>query len=123
MISAVGAAVLVGIGAYLTVVHHAGGALVLVIGCVCLLFSFALVPLARRRAARGLPSNSPDLPGWLTIISPCLITPGVADAFDHQFGVSSIVFMGVSLQVCKGVTQGNRIAGGYTRRFGRENRS
>ena len=122
-LSAVCAAVLVGIGAYLTGVHHAGGALVLVIGAVCLPLSFAIVPMARRRAAKGLASNSPDLPTWLAITSPCLIIPGVADAFNHQFGVSSIVFMGVSLQVCKGVTQGNRIAGGYTRRFGRENRS
>jgi hypothetical protein len=98
-LSAVCAAVLVGIGAYLTGVHHAGGALVLVIGAVCLLLSFAIVPLARRRAARGIPSNSPDLPTWLMIISPCLITPGVADAFDHQFGVSSIVFIVVGCAV------------------------
>ena len=58
-LSAVCAAVIVGTGAYLTGVHHAGGALVLVIGAVCLLLSSAIVPLARRRAAKGLPSTAP----------------------------------------------------------------
>jgi hypothetical protein len=98
-LSAVCAAVLVGIGAYLTDVHHAGGALVLVIGAVGLLLSFAVVPVARRRAAKGLPSYSPDLPTWLRIISPSLITPGVVDAFNHQFGISSIVFIVVGCAV------------------------
>jgi hypothetical protein len=93
------AVVLVGMGAYLTVVHHAGGALVLVIGAACLPLSFAVVPIARRRAAKGLPSHSLDLPSWLRITSPCLIIPGVADAFNHQFGASSIVFIVVGCAV------------------------
>jgi hypothetical protein len=87
--------VLVGIGAYMTDVHRAGGAPMLVLGVVCLLLSFAIVPIARRRAARGRPSNRLDLLTSLRLFSPCLIIPGVADAFNHQFGVSSIVFIAV----------------------------
>jgi hypothetical protein len=98
-LSALCAVVLVGGGAYLTDLHRRGGAVVLAIGAVGLLLSFALVPIARRRAAKGLPNNTLDLPTLLRLIGTCMIIPGVTDAFNHQFSVSSIVFIVVGCAV------------------------
>ena len=45
--SAVGGTSLIGIGAYLTDIHHAGGVFVLVLGAADILLSLAIIPVAR----------------------------------------------------------------------------
>ncbi len=101
ILSSVGGVLVVGIGVYLTDIHHAGGVFVLVIGAAETLLSLALIPLARRRAQKGLPESlsNTNVPTWLSLFGVCLVGPGVSDALNHQFTISSAVFTALGILV------------------------
>jgi hypothetical protein len=95
MLSTVIGVPLIGIGGYLTDVHHAGGVFMLVAGGIVTLLSLAIVSIARRRAKKGLPGNlsKTDTPTGLSTCGIYLIILGIGDALNNKFSISSAVFI------------------------------
>jgi hypothetical protein len=86
---------LIGIGVYLTDVHHSGGVFVLVAGAIVTLLSIVTVLIAWRRAKKGLLDNLSrgDLPTKLPAFSIFLFILGIRDALSDQFSISSAVLI------------------------------